>query len=296
VVPKQINIEKIEQNLAFLNKLYDIVRIVDPVKKEVLEYFNSRLKRTDVICYDYWKNDKICDNCISIRAYHDNKSYIKLEQNLDVIMLVTAVPVETDGASVVVELLKNATDSMLLGNGQYNDGCMMHNVVCDINDLAIRDKLTSLYNRRFIDERLPVDIIRATMKELPLSVVFIDLDNLKNINDTYGHGKGDLVLKHIAQSIQNCIRSDIDWAARYGGDEFVVCLNNIDNGEAYRIAERIRNNIENIVIPMQDEEVHLTASLGVYTMQGIGLTAEEILSLADQKMYKAKKSGKNRIV
>ncbi len=294
-MPEGIMLKKLEKNLAFFQKMYDAVRLVDPIRKEVLEFQGFVMGEKKEVCYTYWQNGKICDNCISVRAYHNNKSYMKLEQGPDFIMMVTALPLEIAERPVVLELLKDATDSMLLGSGNYNSGESVRNMILEINDMVIRDQLTSLYNRRFVDERLPADIVKATLEDWPLSIIFIDMDNLKEINDTYGHNWGDLALRNVADTIKNCIRTDQDWAARYGGDEFLICLNNTSNDNAYRIAERIRNMIESRLVPIESK-FPLSISLGVHTMQEYQLTAEEIIGIADQKMYEAKRNGKNRTV
>ena len=130
------------------------------------------------------------------------------------------------------------------------------------------------------------------MTNQSLSVIFIDIDNLKTINDTYGHAAGDLALKNAASAMQGCIRAGLDWAARYGGDEFVICLNNVGNDEAELTAEKLRRSINALAIPTSDGSVGISASLGVQTMQE-PVTAEEMLRLADEKMYEAKRSGKN---
>ncbi len=287
-MPVQIKLSTLEQNLAFFSKMYDVVRLVDPIKKTVLEYGDHRVGETGEICYDYWKNGKICDNCISVRAFHDNKSYMKLEQNPDVIMLVTAMPIEAAEGPVILELLKNATDSMMVGTGDYNSGQAMHNIVRDINNMVIMDHLTSIYNRRFVDGRLPVDIVQATVKSQPLSVIFIDINNMKKINDAHGHTIGDTALKNVAAVMQKCIRTDVDWVARYGGDEFIICLNNIDNTDAYRIAERVRESILSIELPLKNDDTRIEISFGIQTMSESALTADEIIRMADEKMYENK--------
>lgn len=291
-MPEQITLSQLEKNLIFFNKMYDAVRLVDPVRKKVLERRECGAAETAEICYDYWKSGKICENCISVRAHHENKSFMKLEQNPEVIMLVTALPVEAAEKPVVLELLKNATDSMMVGTGEYNDGREMRNVVNDINRMVVKDHLTSLYNRRFVDDRLPIDIVQAAVASRPLSVIFMDLDNMKAINDAHGHTAGDRALKHAASAIQSCIRAESDWAARYGGDEFLICLNGIGETEARRIAERIRGRIEAIEMPVQDEKVRVSASFGIQTMAEAPLTAEEMIRMADEKMYEAKRSRK----
>lgn len=293
---ERITLEKLEKGLTFFNKMYDAVRIVDPVQKKVLESRGCSIEDTNEICYTYWLNGRICDNCISVRAYHENKSYMKLEQNANLIMAVTALPVETAERPIVLELLKNATDSMMIGLGDYNDGRMMRNLVSEMNDMAMKDSLTSLFNRRYISDRLPAEIVKASIEEWPISVILMDIDNLKYVNDHYGHLVGDQVLVEVGKVISNSIRGHNDWSARYGGDEFLICLNNTDSNEAHDIAERVRGNIENIMIPMKNGKVYLTASLGVHTMKDMKITAEEMIGLADRNMYEAKESGRNRTI
>lgn len=293
---EQINIENIKENLDFFHRMYEIVRIVDPLHKRVLGFHKSKICNTDDICYDFWENHKICDNCISIRAYHENKSFIKLERKPDSIMMVTAVPIGDSENSLVLELLKNASETMLIGCANDKDGKPVHCVVSEINDMVVKDKLTSLFNRRFIEDRLPVDIIRATLSKSPLSIIFLDIDDLKTINDNFGHSAGDLALKEVGRIINANIRNDNDWAARYGGDEFLICLNRTDHNEAYEIAERIRRNIEEVILPLYDSKEKLTLSLGLHTIKDSKLTAEEIISIADKKMYKAKKVRKKQNV
>ncbi len=289
---ERMTLRQLEKNLSFFHQMYDAVRLVDPVRKRVLECREGGTAGTAEICYDYWKNGKICENCISVRAHQDHKSYMKLEQNPEVIMLVTALPVESSEKPVVLELLKNATDSLMVGTGEYNDGQDMRKAVSDINRMVVKDHLTSLYNRRFVDERLPADIVRATVRSRPLSVIFMDLDRMKAINDTYGHAAGDDALKHVADAVRSCIRAEADWAARYGGDEFLICLNGIGGDEARRIAERIRSRIETVGIPDRDEKIRVSVSFGIQAMAGTPLTAEEMIRMADRNMYAAKKGCK----
>lgn len=288
----RITIDKIEENLTFFKKMYDVVRIVDPLCKKVVDYSDSFLEPTDDVCYEYWVDDKICDNCISIRAHNENRTFIKLEQTENVTMLVTAIPIEDAKTPTIVELLKNATDTMLIGEGNYNEGHKIKTLVDDLNQKIINDSLTSLNNRRFINERLPADIVKATIQDWPLSIIFMDIDNLKDINDEYGHTIGDYALKEVGSVIKSCIRNELDWAARYGGDEFVICLSNANYKEAEVVSDRIRDSINKILVPADDDLVNLTASIGIHTMKDVKLTAEELIREADRKMYEAKKASK----
>lgn len=284
---------KLEEHLSYFKKMYDVVRLVDPVKKRVVECRGVHTRETGDICYDYWDRGHICDNCISMRAYLGDKCFIKLEQSGDRIMVVTALPVENTENPAIIELLKNATDGMLFGSGEYSQGRSIQNIIAEINGLAVKDDLTGIYNRRHVSERLPVDLVRSKLNEAPVSVIFMDVDNLKEINDLHGHLHGDQALAKVAKVISENIRTDIDWAARYGGDEFFICLNGTGAEDAYRIAERIRLKINDLEIPPEGGGIRVTASLGVCTVENCDLTAEEVIEMADQKMYEAKKRGKN---
>ncbi len=285
----KVTIEKLEEHLEFFNKMYDLVRLVDPIRKETLGYRGDRFKVEGGKCYAYWKKGEICDNCISIRSHHEDRSFMKMEHSKNNIMMVIAIPLEDTERPIVLELMKDATDNMLIGTGNYSEGEMMIDVISSLNDMVVKDSLTSVYNRRFIDERLSVDIIRSIIAEVPLSVIFIDVDNLKVMNDTYGHTVGDFILKEVSKTIDECIRSHDDWVARYGGDEFLVCLNGTDEMTAYKISERIKENVKKIKIPELNEDIEITLSIGIHTMEDEKLTAEEIIRYADDKMYESKK-------
>lgn len=291
-MPDKITIDKIEENLTFFKKMYDVVRIVDPLCKRVVDYSELLPESTDGICYEYWIDGKVCDNCVSMRAHNENKAFMKLDQTENVTMLVTAIPIEDAKTPTIVELLKNATDTMLIGEGNYNEGDNIKAIIDNLNQQIINDSLTSLRNRRFIDERLPADIVRSIIQDWPLSIVFMDIDNLKDINDKYGHIVGDFVLKEAARVIKRSIRGELDWAARYGGDELVICLNNTSYEEAEIVVDRIRNSLKETLVTENGDLINLTASIGIHTMKDEKLTAEELIREADGKMYMAKKESR----
>lgn len=285
-----IMLSKLEKNMVFFKKMYDMVRLVDPIDKKVIEYRGCERQETSSVCYKYWKSGEICDNCISVRAHLFNKCFFKLEQSGDTIMMVTALPVENTEKPTVIELLKNATESMMISS---DNGETIQIVVKEINDMVVKDELTGLYNRRYVDERLPADIVRSTLSRTPLSVIFMDIDNLKEINDTYGHIFGDKTLTEVTNVLLQCIDKHTGWAARYGGDEFLVCVSDTSGGAAYQLAEKIRVRIADMEILLHDKKVRTTVSLGICTMRDTALTAEEMISIADKRMYESKHHGKN---
>lgn len=290
-----LKIDKIEESLAVFHLLYDSVRMVEPVKKQVLACRCGEAVETGEACYDCWNQGGICDNCISIRAHYEQKSIMKLELCGESITMVTALPVGTPERPLVLELIKDVTDSMVFPAGLAADGEQLYQTIRQLNELATRDTLTTLYNRRFADERLPADLAACAHRGQPLSVLFLDVDDFKAINDTLGHETGDHVLRAAAEQIGRCIRADKDWAARYGGDEFLVCLGDTDAEAALTVALRIRETLAHAPAEIDNTRIPITLSIGIGTMRDTVLTAAEIIKQADLRMYRSKSGGKNRI-
>jgi len=276
-------LNEIEKELGRYHKLYDAFRIIDPVTKRVITCDENLNDYSECNQLDSWRKEAIDDNSIAIRAYQKNECIMKLEQTLNSAFLVTAIPIEILSEKHILELWKNATNTFALGSDDFSDA---------ISNLAMKDEITNLFNRRYVDLHLPEDFVRASADSSPLSIIFLDIDNLKEINDKFGHAFGDRVLIEVSDLIMQSIRANTDWAARYGGDEFLICLNNTEEDEAFEIAERIRNNIAGMLL-MQNEKIKTTASLGIYSMKRENVSAAEAISLADNKMYEAKRNGKN---
>lgn len=288
-------IDKIIESVKPFEKMYELIRVIDPVYKEVLVTYGER-KAMDSKCYEFWIESDICDNCISMRAYNNQDSYIKMECTQSKVYAITAIPVVVDGTKLVVEMLKDGTESILIGYGDYKEHIELQSIINGMNSMAVKDSLTGVYNRRFIGERLPADMISSSIHDQPLSIIIIDIDNFKQVNDTYGHVVGDRLIKEFASCIISSIRAEGDWVARYGGDEFLVCLSNADNEMAYKIAERMRSKVESHVFIHEDEKIKMTASFGIYTISQEGpLSIDEFIDLADKNLYKAKKQGKNKV-
>ncbi len=163
-------------------------------------------------------------------------------------------------------------------------------------DLAQHDGLTGLANRRYLMERLKQEMDRAERYETSLSVIMLDLDKFKSFNDSYGHVKGDELLKAFAAMVRKAVRST-DIAGRYGGEEFCVVLPNTSVKGAQVIAERIRSAMEALRIPLEDGQppVGRTASIGVAEFSSRD-SIEQLLSHADAALYRAKEGGRNRVV
>jgi len=284
--------------LQLFEKMYESMRIVDPVSKKVLEIKENVLCEVDTICYDFCEKQKVCDNCISIRAYNENNTIFKMENKGNNIFMVTAIPIAIQGRNLVVELLKEVTSSLYVDTGHHEDGIKILSTIECMNQMAVKDELTGLFNRRYINEKLPVDLLNSSLKNKPLSIIFSDIDFFKTINDTYGHSVGDQVLRELTDELKKHVRDGKDWIARYGGDEFMICLSNTSIDAAKEIAERIRKGVAEKVFTIGKEQTHLTCSFGVHTVcdQSSCLTVDGIIELADKKLYQAKNAGRNKVV
>lgn len=159
-----------------------------------------------------------------------------------------------------------------------------------LNQLAITDKLTGLYNRVKLDKVLDIEILKAVSSENDISIVFIDIDKFKYINDTYGHQVGDKILKDFSLKLKNCIRKT-DIVGRWGGEEFLIICKNTNLEESLCIAENLRNTIQDMKLQTVK---NITASFGVATLKSDDC-AQSLLRRADTALYKSKENGRNRV-
>jgi diguanylate cyclase (GGDEF)-like protein len=163
------------------------------------------------------------------------------------------------------------------------------NLLERMSQMAVTDGLTELANRRSFDRSLERELTRAARTDGRLSVVLLDVDHFKALNDTYGHVVGDTVLRQIATALKECGR-EYDTIARYGGEEFAAVLPGCSSALALQVAERLRQAVEDA-----STDVPVTASAGVATYPYDGLDANALLHAADQALYAGKREGRNRV-
>ncbi len=164
-------------------------------------------------------------------------------------------------------------------------------------ELSVRDELTQLYNRRHFQTILPLEIKRCERFSKQLSLLMIDLDFFKNFNDRFGHPAGDACLKEFSKLVNSRIRQ-IDFFARFGGEEFVIVLPGTPKADARMAAEKIRALVKDhrFVVPGSKDKVSLTVSIGVASYPENGTTMESLVKSADAAMYEAKGTGRDRVV
>ena len=165
-----------------------------------------------------------------------------------------------------------------------------------VNQLASTDGLTALWNQRKMSQVLRDEMRRSTRYHRPLSVLMLDVDSFKSFNDSYGHPQGDQLLRSIGNILRDCVRT-VDFVGRYGGEEFIVILPETSKDDACRMAERVREAVEEFaVIEIDGHDIRRTVSVGVAAFPEDALNPAEIVERADEAMYRAKRAGKNRVL
>lgn len=257
-----------------LKQIFDIVRLVDPLTSSVLEIDElGILRRTDQHCAAFWENGGTCANCISTRALAQKTMLNKLEFTRTDMYFVMAKYVCVNGTSCIIEMLSKMNEGRWIdANGTR---LLLDKSRGEIREL-FSDPLTGAYSRRYFETYLP-------HLEGMECVEIIDIDHFKQVNDTYGHTAGDVVLRDIVSAIKSCIRST-DILIRYGGDEFLLLFPKLSEEQLIERNKLIQEAVTNIVIP-EYSDLGLSVSIGgVCNVHPI----REAIRQADQRMYQNK--------
>lgn len=271
----KITRQQAEEEAKMLEKVFDVVRFLEgDFFEQMQDDPRIGVKIGMCQCYDFWKKNKPCENCTSMKAYAEKKQKTKLEFLDADVFLVISRYLEIDDEACVMELVKHLENDTLIDTDGRD---RLVGKLKGYQDKLYIDPVTGVYNRRYFE-----DEIRNMQNSA--GVAMIDLDDFKLYNDIYGHDMGDQVLCIVADVIKNCIRK-IDKLIRYGGDEFLLILSDMVRGTLRGKLLQIQEAIENATIP-NCSRLKLTASIGgVISEDG---QIDEAIAKADQLMYKAK--------
>lgn len=283
-----------ERNI--LPDLFDLSRVVEPESGKLLEFIDGKLCETIVSCTDVFGTDERCKNCTSLRAHYSKETVVKLEYANNAVLFILSLPIEIDGRHLVVELAKDITRSMTVDVRDSAFSGEVPSIIDRLNKMAATDPLTGLQNRRTLDERLRASLDNCCSMGLPISIAMIDIDRFKAVNDTYGHQCGDVVLKGVASIIKSYVRRDSDFAVRYGGEEILLCLPGVSLQDCLSICLRIHKQIGQTTFNCENSELNVTVSMGVAASSDGVTTKDELIALADARLYQAKATGRNKIV
>lgn len=271
----KITRQQAAEEAKMLEKVFDVVRFLEgDFFEQMQDDPRIGVKIGMCQCYDFWKKNKPCENCTSMKAYAEKKQKTKLEFLDADVFLVISRYLEIDDKACVMELVKHLENDTLIDTDGRDK---LVGKLKGYQDKLYIDPVTGVYNRRYFE-----DEIRNMQNSA--GVAMIDLDDFKLYNDIYGHDMGDQVLCIVADVIKNCIRK-IDKLIRYGGDEFLLILSDMVRGTLRGKLLQIQEAIENATIP-NCSRLKLTASIGgVISEDG---QIDEAIAKADQLMYKAK--------
>lgn len=271
----KITRQQAEEEAKMLEKVFDVVRFLEgDFFEQMQDDPRIGVKIGMCQCYDFWKKNKPCENCTSMKAYAEKKQKTKLEFLDADVFLVISRYLEIDDEACVMELVKHLENDTLIDTDGRDK---LVGKLKGYQDKLYIDPVTGVYNRRYFE-----DEIRNMQNSA--GVAMIDLDDFKLYNDIYGHDMGDQVLCIVADVIKNCIRKT-DKLIRYGGDEFLLILSDMVRGTLRGKLRQIQEAIENATIP-NCPRLKLTASIGgVISEDG---KIDEAIAKADQLMYKAK--------
>ena len=276
-----MTMQQAQMEMELYKKVFTVVRLLDKREFRLEENDNPGGDMELCHCYDFWKKEKPCKNCIAARAFEEKSVRTKLEYLDSDIYQVTARYVEIDGQPYVMELLRKMDEEFLV-DLENRDRLMEK--LSGYNEKLYQDALTGVYNRRYYEDRI---------KQMTASVgvAMIDMDDFKIYNDTYGHNAGDLALITTVEAIRRCIRKN-DTLIRYGGDEFLLVLQGISETMFREKLKQIRTEIYNANVPTYSR-LQLSASIG--GVMSAGRTVEETVMEADKFMYLVK-NRKNTVV
>jgi diguanylate cyclase (GGDEF)-like protein len=279
-------LHKLLSERTFRERLFNACRLVDPERGVVLAYdAEGRLRETG----------ERCENHFPPRALKAEESFVKLEYAGSGVLLTLFAPITLEGRHLVAELTK------IMAGGMPADPLAAYrqeevvDIIQDLNRIASTDALTGLYNRRFIDTRLPEMIVHCLRYGPSLCVAMLDLDDFKRINDdpSLGHQAGDEVLIAVAKRISAFVKRGSDWVARYGGEEFLICLPGVTLARGVSMIERIRRAVAQLAVRTHDQTITITLSTGVCMLRP-GEDMSSLIARCDKLLYQAKRNGKNR--
>lgn len=277
---------KFENSINILDNIFGIRRIVDAKNKTILNLDeNQNIYPNENYCFDIWKTGKECSNCISMRALNENKSFSKFETIDNKLYMIISAPITIKDDKYVVELVKDISNDTLSSPFESLSLKDLQNEIIRLNNLVVTDELTSIFNRRYINEKLPYSVKKLTTKITSLSIIIIDVDKFKYINDNYGHSCGDYVLKNISSIFRDFTSNNSGWVARYGGDEFIMVFENLSEEDTYNICRNLKKTIKEKKFIYNNDSINVTCSLGMSIITNNDISIDSIFSDIDNKLF-----------
>lgn len=283
-------LNSMKNSINILDNVFVIQRIVDPKHKKIITLDNDIKIDNNHKCFEFWKTGSACCNCISMRALNENSSFSKLEYVDEKLYMVISAPINVEGDVYIVELIKDVTNDTMFSTYTNKTVNELKSEINKLNMLIVTDELTNIFNRRYLDEHLPSLLKNLSLPDFSVSLIMLDIDKFKNINDTYGHLCGDFIIKEVASLLDSYIKNFGGWACRYGGDEFIAVVENKSENETYALINNFKTFIGTREFLYENNKINITCSFGVSYLNNENITFNDALNLVDSKLYKAKNS------
>lgn len=279
-------LESIDQELKeIINRfeLFDNYRLVDYKSYEVYDYQKGEFVKNNQYCYEIWNRGGPCENCTSRQAGINQCEMFKLEFLDGKLYLIISYPIQISSRNFILELIKDVTQSLTIRSIDEG-GKKIAELINSLNDYVIHDTFTGLYNKKYAIQE--IDKKLSLQKKLTLAM--IDLDQFKNINDTYGHVKGDEVILYLADILKKYLVNTHVLASRIGGDEFMIVLDDVSEHDVWIICHEITEAVLKHPFYKSNQKFYVDISIGIAYSQD-GDTAMTLIDKADVAMYKIKR-------
>ncbi|HPV20664.1 MAG TPA: GGDEF domain-containing protein, partial [bacterium] len=280
----------------------------DSVKMENIEEFGKDEITDEKSIHSLMVNGKL-DNVYELHGINKRKDnpvftqkvfeYLNKFENMSVRLITFnndikgTVTILTDN-SEKFESLRNQTTSIRMIYKVVSSALNNLEMYEKVEELSNVDGLTGLYNRRYFQDMIERMVMESSRTGTPLSMIMLDIDHFKAVNDTYGHKAGDDVIRFLSRTVKNNVRK-VDVAARYGGEEFVVLLHNTNVEGAARLAEKIRILVKDSTINADGSHINITSSFGVSSFPSISMSSGDLVKNSDQALYFSKENGRNKV-
>ncbi len=287
--------EEIEKEIYYARKIFDSVRLVDPIERKVCELETCGISRTGYSCFHVWQKSDACENCLSARALVEQNRYTKFEFSGKDVYFVVLRYVNVEGCELVLENAVKLEDRNFFKTNNETVHSFFHKFELATAKLYT-DELTGAYNRKYLNEQLPIALKKTAQLGTDMALAIVDIDNFKSINDNWGHPVGDEVLVGVVNHLKNGLRSTGgDYVVRYGGDEFIVVFYDIT---CHTFLKRLEEYLTTASAVVSEIEVlnQLSFSIGgVMASECDVLTPKRLIGLADERLYQSKNNGKSCI-
>lgn len=271
------SIDKIILDFNFIENLYESIRLVDPTEKKVYKVLKSPNKVTmaDNNCFDFWENNKVCENCVTCRAYILNKTFTKIEYNQSSIYIMTAVPL--NNYSMVLEFMQNISSDYFDHGKKFDD---IIKLIKKQNLSIVKNALTNLYNDQFIFDRLPHDIAFSYRENINVTLFIIKIKDMDYINNIHGYLAGNQIIKEVAKALKGLPRHEKDWISSYRGVRFVLVMHGINENQVGRICNYIYERVNNLNISINDTPVKIEVGIGYHILKDNVIPPEQFIENA----------------